>query len=262
MSAMAFDLAATRALARRSTVQAFRRPHFLAPVLVLPSILLAAYSGNAAGAVDIPGFPPVHRFFDFVLAGAVVLAAALAGISGGIGLATDVELRFMDRLLATPVPRSAIVLGRLAGTTAWGALGTAWFLALGLAFGTDVHGGVPGALLILALGALTTLAIATLIAGIALHSGRVAVVQGLFPLAIVLMLVSSAFFPRHLLLQPARAIAAANPMSWIAEAMRAPWIGDGSAAAIPAGLAAIAVVAAAGTALCAAGFAHRDGGEA
>ena len=39
----------------------------------------------------------------------------LAGNSGGIALAVDIEMGFTDRLFAAPISRFAIVLGRLAG---------------------------------------------------------------------------------------------------------------------------------------------------
>ena len=51
-----------------------------------------------------------------MLAGAMMQSTLLAGNSGGIALAVDIEMGFTDRLLAAPISRFAIVLGRLAGT--------------------------------------------------------------------------------------------------------------------------------------------------
>jgi ABC-2 type transport system permease protein len=257
MSDLRWQWRATTALTRRSVMHAFRQPHYIAPVIVLPTVMLAAYSGQASSAVKLDGFPQVDGFFDFVLAGAMILAAGLAAVSGGIALATDIELQFMHRVLTTPAPRSAIVLGRLAGTTAWGVIGGVWFLVVGLLFGAEVKSGPLGALVMLALVALTTLALATFIAGLALRSGQTSAVQGLFPLVIVLMLISSAFFPRDLLLEPAATIADGNPMSYVAEAIRDPWIGGMSGATIGQGLLAIAVVGAVGALICATALRQR-----
>ena len=58
---------------------------------------------------------------------------------------------FTDRLLAAPIPRFAIVAGRLAGTAALGALIAVWFLAIGVVFGATIEEGVPGALLMIVL---------------------------------------------------------------------------------------------------------------
>ena len=81
-----------------------------------------------------------------MLAGAMVQSTLLAGNSGGIALAVDIEMGFTDRLLAAPISRFAIVLGRLAGTAVLGAFSAVWFLAIGLIFGATIDEGVPGAL--------------------------------------------------------------------------------------------------------------------
>ena len=70
-----------------------------------------------------------------MLAGAMIQSTLLAGNTGGIALAVDIEMGFTDRLLAAPIPRFAIVAGRLAGTAALGAFTAVWFLAIGLVFG-------------------------------------------------------------------------------------------------------------------------------
>ena len=56
-----------------------------------------------------------------MLAGAMIQSTLLAGNAAGIALAVDIEMGFTDRLLAAPIPRYAIVLGRLAGAAALGA---------------------------------------------------------------------------------------------------------------------------------------------
>src|SRR5436853_2714627 len=103
-------------LGKRAIRQALRRPQFLAPLVVFPSLMLAVNTGGASHATQLPGFPRVHGFLDFELAGAMLQATMLAGVSGGIALALDFEMGFIDRLFAAPISRAAIVVGRLAGT--------------------------------------------------------------------------------------------------------------------------------------------------
>ena len=62
----------------------------------------------------------MNGFLDFILAGAMIQSTLLAGNSGGIALAVDIEMGFTDRLLAAPISRYAIVLGRLAGRRSLG----------------------------------------------------------------------------------------------------------------------------------------------
>ena len=76
-----------------------------------------------------------------MLAGAMMQSLLLAGNSGGIALAVDIEMGFTDRLFAAPISRFAIVAGRLAGTGGSALFAGVWFLAIGLIFGVTIEGG-------------------------------------------------------------------------------------------------------------------------
>ena len=224
MRALARNAAVVRALGMRSIRPTFRRPQLIAPIVVFPTLLLAIQTGGAGGAINLPGFPPVQSFLQFMLAGAMMQSMMLAGNSGGIALAVDIEMGFTDRLFSAPIPRFAIVLGRLAGTAALGLFGSLWFLAIGLIFGAEIEGGIPAALLAIALVTASALAVGAIGAAIALRTGSASVVQGLFPLVLVVLFLSSAFFPQELMIEPAKSIAAYNPLSFIAEGVREPMI--------------------------------------
>jgi ABC-2 type transport system permease protein len=214
------------ALGTRSVRQTMRRPQLAAPLLIFPTLLLAIQTGGAGGAVNLPEFPEVNGFLDFMLAGAMVQSCLLAGNSGGIALALDIEMGFTDRLFAAPVSRYAVVLGRLAGTTVLGAFTAVWFIAIGLIFGASIEEGLLGALWIVVLVAGTALAFGSIGAAIALRTNSASVVQGLFPLVFVVLFLSSAFFPANLMLDPASAVAEYNPLSFIVEGLREPIIAE------------------------------------
>lgn len=218
------DLRVIAALGARSVKQTFRRPQLLAPIVVFPSILLAIQTAGAGQAVNLPGFPPVDSFLDFMLAGAMIQSTLLAGNSGGIALAVDIEMGFTDRLLAAPISRFGMVLGRLAGTAALSALAAVWFLVIGLIFGVHINEGVPGVIVMILLVTLSGVAFGGIGAAVALRTGRASVVQGLFPLVFVILFLSSAFFPQALLTGPAETIAEYNPLSFIVEGIRDPVI--------------------------------------
>jgi ABC-2 type transport system permease protein len=238
---LATNLRVIGALGARSVKQTFRRPQLMAPILVFPSLLLAIQVGGAGRAVDLPEFPEVNGFLDFMLAGATIQATMLAGNSGGIALALDIESGFTDRLFAAPISRFAIVLGRLAGTAALGAMTAVWFIAIGLIFGARIEEGVGGALLMILLVTLSAVAFGGIGAAIALRSGKASVVQGLFPLVFVILFLSSAFFPEGLLLEPAKSVAEWNPLSFIVEGIRDPVISAFSAESFAESVAAIAL---------------------
>ena len=224
MSTLAANARVVGELGRRSIRQTLRRPQLAAPLIVFPTLLLAIQVGGAGRAVDLPQFPEVNGFLDFMLAGAMVQAVLLAGNSGGIALALDIEMGFTDRLLAAPISRFSIVLGRLAGTAVLGAVVAVWFLTIGFIFGASITEGVLGVLWIILLVSATALAFGGIGAAIAIKSGKASVVQGLFPLVFVVLFVSSAFFPINLLLEPSATIAEYNPLSFIVEGIREPII--------------------------------------
>jgi ABC-2 type transport system permease protein len=237
------------ALARRSLRTTLRRPQFLAPLVVFPSLLLAINTGGLQRSTDLPGFPHVHGFLDFQLAAAMLQSLMLGGVSAGIATALEIEGGFFDRLLASPVPRLSIPLGRIMAGAVIAAAQVVYFLALGLIFGAHIAAGVAGVALVLVIGVATGTGFAALGVMLALRARSASTVQGIFPLVFVVLFVSSAFFPRKLLSHPADWVAAYNPLSYVADGIRDPIISPITASTVLEGLAAAAGIAAAGIAL-------------
>jgi ABC-2 type transport system permease protein len=228
------------ALAARTLRNVLRRPQFLAPLVLMPTLFLAINTGGLHRATGLPGFPRVDGFLDFQLAGAMTQSLLLGGVMQGIGTALEIEGGFFDRLVASPVPRVAIVLGKILAGTAIAAGQVAWFLVLGAIFGVSFHGGVLGILLVVLIGAIAGTGFAALGVLIALRARNASTVQGIFPLVFVVLFVSSAFFPRALLEAPADWLADFNPLSYVADGMRDPIISGISAGPVLEGLAAAA----------------------
>ena len=226
------------ALARRAARNSLRRPQFLAPLVVFPSLFLAVNTGGLHRTTDLPGFPHVHGFLDFQLAGAITQSLLLGGISQGIAAALEIEGGFFDRLAAAPIPRVAIVIGRLGATAVIAVVQIVYFLVLGLVFGAHVAGGPAGALVALAVGVVAGVGFGALGIALALRARSAATIQGIFPLVFVILFVSSAFFPRGLLESPIDTIARYNPLSYVANGMRSPIIDAVHAAPSLEGLAA------------------------
>jgi ABC-2 type transport system permease protein len=240
---------ATVALARRALRGQLRRPQLLAPLVVFPSLFLAINTGGLHRSTDLPGFPHVSGFLDFQLAGAMTQSLLLGGVAAGISTALEIEGGFFDRLVAAPIPRLAIVLGRIVAGAAIAILQVLWFLVLGLIFGAQIKGGVPGVAVMLLTGALAGTAFTALGIVLALRARNASTVQGVFPLVFVVLFVSSAFFPRRLLQAPADWLAAYNPLSYIADGLRDPVISSVSARPVLEGLAAAGGLSAAFVAL-------------
>ena len=239
---------ASLALARRALRNTFRRPQFVMPLVAFPTLFLAVNTGGLHRTTELPGFPHVHGFLDFQLGAAITQSLLLGGVASGIAIALEIEGGFFDRLVASPIPRSSIVAGRLLATAVLAAGQVLWFLALGLIFGAQIDGGVAGALVVVLIGAVAGTGFGAIGVTLALRARNASTVQGIFPLVFVVLFVSSAFFPRPLLESPLNTIARYNPLSYIAEGLRDPVISSISAKPVLEGLACAAVVAlAAGT---------------
>jgi ABC-2 type transport system permease protein len=211
---------AITALGRRALLVQFRRAQLLMPTFVLPLMLLAVISSGTGAAEDLRGFPDVESHVSFVVAGTIVQGALLAGLTSGIQLAGDIESGFFDRLLAAPVPRSSLVLGRLVGTVGLGVLQTAFFLLIAFVFGARYPGGPGAVALVLLLGPITAAALGGVAAAIALRTGSMSLLQSLFPFMFVLLFTAPAFFPRELLAPTLHDIAQFNPLTYVVEGVR------------------------------------------
>jgi ABC-2 type transport system permease protein len=241
------------ALGRRALTVQFRRAQLLMPTFVLPLMLLAVISSGTSAAQDLQGFPDVASYLGFIVPGTIVQGALLAGLTSGIALAGDIEGGFFDRLLAAPVRRTSLVLGRLAGTLGLSVLQTTFFLCAGLVVGASYPGGVGAALAAIALAAVTAVGIGGMTAAIALRTGSMSLLQSIFPFVFVLLFTAPAFFPRELLTPALRAVAEYNPLTYVVEAVRGlltgdeaigdPWTGAAAAVALALATTALATVA-------------------
>jgi ABC-2 type transport system permease protein len=238
--AIAYEGRVVVALGRRALSVQFRRAQLLMPTFVLPLMLLAVISSGTSAAQGLRGFPDVASYLGFVIPGTIIQGALLAGLTSGTALAGDIEGGFFDRLLAAPVRRTSLVLGRLAGTMGLSVLQTTFFLLVGLLFGASYPGGPGAVLAAVALAALTAVGIGGIAAAIALRTGSLSLMQSIFPFVFVLLFTAPAFFPRDLLAPALRSVAAYNPLTYVVEAVRGlltdnPDIGDpwtGAAAAL------------------------------
>lgn len=231
-------IAPSFALAGRALRVTLRRPQFLMPMLAFPSLLLAVNTGGLSQATNLPGFPADTPFFDFQLPAALSQSLLLGGVGTGIAVALELELGFFDRLVASPIPRTAIVTGRLLASSAIALIQVTWFVLLGLVFGAEIKDGLAGLLVIYSMAAIAGTGFAAIGVMLAVRAGNASTVQGIFPLIFVVLFLSSAFFPIDLLTSPVNEIARYNPLSYIANGIRAPIVGTGGTQTVIEGYAA------------------------
>ena len=207
-------------LARRSVLNTARQPQVLLPSLFFPLMFAALNSAAFGRTTQIPGFPPVDSFVDFVVATTVVQGVLFGAIGGGGDMAIDIQEGFFDRLVVSPVSRTSILLGRLAGAAVLGAFQACVYVAVLMAFGATIKGGVPAFVAIVATAMVLAVGIGGFALSIALRSGSAEAVQAFFPVFFIGLFLSSAFFPRALMRGWFQTVATYNPVSWIIEALR------------------------------------------
>jgi ABC-2 type transport system permease protein len=216
------------ALARRGLTIQFRKAQLLMPTFVLPLMLLAVITSGTSAAQGLRGFPDIESYIAFIVPGTIIQGTILAGLTAGISLASDIEFGFFDRLLAAPVHRTSIVLGRLAGTVGLAALQSVFFLLVAALFGATYPGGLDGIVAAIGLAMLSAAGMGGIAAAIALRTGSLSLLQSLFPFMFVLLFTAPAFFPRDLLSPVLRDASVYNPLTYVVEAVRGLLMGDAS----------------------------------
>jgi ABC-2 type transport system permease protein len=208
------------ALSRRAIVNTLRQPTAIVPALVFPLLFLALTSSAMARTIELPGFPPVESFVQFAIATTILQGALFGATAAGSDMAKDIEDGFFERLVASPVARTSILVGRVAGAATLGFFQAWLFFGIAMLFGTDIAGGLTAMLLISIVAAVAAAGIGSLSMAFGLRSGSAEAVQGSFPLIFVLLFFSSAFFPRALMSGWFKNVATWNPLSRLIEGLR------------------------------------------
>jgi ABC-2 type transport system permease protein len=207
-------------LSRRSILGIARQPGAWVPPIVFPMMFAALSSAAFARSIHLPGFPKVDSFLDFMMSTAIMQGVLFGSGIGGTDMAIDIQDGFFDRLVASPVARSSILLGRLAGAATLGMVQAVVFTCVFMAFGASIKGGVPSFLGLVLVAMLMAVAIGGFSLTLALRTGSSEAVQAAFPVFFILMFLSSAFFPRQLMHGWFRSVANVNPLSWLIESLR------------------------------------------
>ena len=208
------------ALASRSVVRTVRQPANVVFPLVFPLLLLAVNAGGLDAATNLPGFP-TDSFVAFALAIPFIQGALFATMNAGTDLARDIQTGFLNRLSLTPMRGIALLAGQLGGIVTLGLVQALVYITVGLAVGVRFESGALGILVLLVFSVLTSIGFGAFGAFAALRTGSGEAVQSLFPAFFVFLFLSSMNLPRDLIeIDWFRAVANANPVSYLIECVR------------------------------------------
>src|SRR4051794_30271451 len=233
------------ALGQRALREAIRTPEAMLPTLFIPIFFLVVNTGQAARIFPSrsTGFLEGQGYGAFQLPTSLLLAASFG--TAALFLVEEIEGGYFDKLRATPIPRSAIVLGRLVAEGAKGLLIATAILVLGMIFGITIASGVLGFVLLVLLTALWTIVFAGFMQIIALKTRSAAATNSAGLIFFPLLFLTPNFVPRDLLTRPMEIAAQFNPVTYLMEALRSLILVDLDWTAIWRGFAVVAVLGAA-----------------
>ncbi|ELZ49115.1 ABC-2 type transporter [Halorubrum coriense DSM 10284] len=208
---------------KRWNLKAVRNPFVLVVSLVQPIIFLVLFTevfGNVAGGAVNQGLPGIN--YETYLVPAIAIQVALAAaITSGVGLVNDIENGMFEKVLVTPMSRTAVFVGKTAAEVFRIAVQIAIILGLGVLLGADIVTGVAGAVGIIAVGILFSLwfvAFSNAVAIITRDQESTIISANL--LQFPLLFLSSAFLPLEALPGWIQTFARVNPVTYGVDAAR------------------------------------------
>ena len=196
-----------------------REPIWIAMMVVQPMLWLLLY-GQLFKRVGAQG-PSGVSYTAFLTPGIIAMNSFFGGAWSGMAMIADLDRHVVDRFLAAPTARLAIVLSQVIRAAITAVLQALILLLVGLALGVRVQGGLVGWLVVFAAAALLAAVFAGFSHGIALlvrkEASMIATANfvGLPLMFLSSILVSVALMPGWI-----RAIAKFNPVNWGARAAR------------------------------------------
>lgn len=208
--------------------------------LIQPIIWLALMGNMFQRIAAIPGFP-APSYLDYMAPGIVTMVTLFGGIFGGLGIVWDRRLGYLQKLLAAPISRTAVVTGKMLAIALQTAFQALVIFALALAMGVHFAAGAAGVPVLLLLAVL----LSQVFAGISLclgavltsHEALMAVVNFL---TMPLMFTSNAMMPLDMMPAWLAKLAVLNPLSYAIDPMRTLFLNGWDWAALARGLVVLA----------------------
>ncbi len=159
-----------------------------------------------------------QNYAAFQLPSSILLAASFG--SAALYLVEDIEGGYFDKLRASPVPRTAIVFGRLAAEAAKSIAITTVMVLVSIPFGIRIASGPLGFLLLIALAAGWAVVFSGFMQLIALKTRSAAATNSGGLIFFPLLFLTPNFVPRDMLTRPMEVAASFNPVTYVMEGLR------------------------------------------
>jgi ABC-2 type transport system permease protein len=213
-------MSSTLVLGRRAVREALRQPDALFMTMFIPLFFLVVNTGQAAKIFPTASthFLKGQSYAAFQLPITLLLAASFG--MAALFLVEEIEGGYFDKLRAMPIPRYAMVLGRLVAEGGKGLVLSTVIVLAALPFGITIASGPLGFILLIALSALWGVVYAGFMQLIALKTRSAAATNSGGLIFFPLLFLTPNFVPRELLTKPMEVAATVNPVTYLMEALR------------------------------------------
>ncbi|HTY72222.1 MAG TPA: ABC transporter permease [Actinomycetes bacterium] len=204
----------------RSLRTLWRVPAFAIATLVQPVIWLLLFGQLFKSVVDIPGFAAGSTsYLEFITPGVIIMTALFSSGWAGTVYIDDMKRGVMDRFLASPVSRGAMMVGTLAYQAITTVVQTAVVFLIAVVAGARFSPAGVGVTFLAAV--LISVIIASLSNALALLLRQQEALIGISQFVVLpLQFVSSALMDLALAAAWLRGVARVNPVDWAVVASR------------------------------------------
>ncbi len=204
----------------RAMKKLVRNPILLFFSLFQPIIFLVLFTQLFSRFASIPGFP-ASNYLLFATPGILLQNAFSSALQSGTSVVSDIDSGFLQKMLVTPVSRSAILLGRLTSDAFRVVIQSLIILVLAYGLGASVATGVPGILLMLFTIAFFGLAWSGISLTLGLKTKNAETVFGIGAfLTFPLLFMSTALTPLSFMPPWIQNVSNVNPISYTVNAVR------------------------------------------
>ncbi len=202
-------------LTMRSVRALVRQPWYVAVTLVQPIIWLLLFGQLFKSVIHIPGFAATDSYLEFLTPGVIVMTALMASAWAGTVYIEDMNRGVMDRLLASPVSRGAMMVGTLAYQAITTVIQTLIVFAIAYACGARFDGAAGGIPMTLLAAVLLTVVFAAISNAVALLVRQQEALIGISQfISLPLSFLASSIMDTRVAPAWVRHVANYNPVDW------------------------------------------------
>jgi ABC-2 type transport system permease protein len=224
---LALVLADGAVVAKRNLIKIRRVPDILVWTTMSPIMFVLLFGYVFGSSIHIPGV----QYREYLIAGIFAQTVVFGSTFTGAGLADDMTKGIIDRFRSLPMARSAVLVGRTASDVFYNSTSVLVMSITGLIVGWRIRTSLPEAISGFLLLLLFAYAISWVMAYVGLRVSSVEVVNNAsFMVIFPLTFVANTFVRSDSLPGPLQTFAEWNPVSAVAQAVRAAF---GNTGALP-----------------------------